>query len=36
MRCTKGVNVQIGAHGQREGLAVHWEIWMMEQGHDTP
>ena len=32
----RGVNVQIGAHGQREGLAVHWEIWMMEQGGMTP
>ncbi len=28
----KGVPVVIGAHGQREGLAAHWEIWMMHQG----
>jgi imidazolonepropionase-like amidohydrolase len=28
--------VQIGAHGQREGLAAHWEIWMLEQGGMTP
>jgi Tol biopolymer transport system component/imidazolonepropionase-like amidohydrolase len=28
----KGVRVNIGAHGQREGLAAHWEMWMMEQG----
>jgi len=28
----KGVRVVIGAHGQREGLAAHWEIWMMNQG----
>ena len=31
-----GVTVQIGAHGQREGLAAHWEMWMMEQGGFTP
>ncbi len=28
--------VQIGAHGQREGLAAHWELWMFEQGGMTP
>ncbi len=28
----KGVIVNIGAHGQREGLGSHWEIWMFEQG----
>ena len=27
-----GVEVQIGAHGQREGLAAHWELWMLVQG----
>lgn len=27
-----GVGVQIGAHGQREGLAAHWELWIMQQG----
>ncbi len=32
----RGGLVQIGAHGQREGLAVHWEIWMLEQGGMTP
>ncbi|MGH9870012.1 MAG: amidohydrolase family protein [Candidatus Polarisedimenticolia bacterium] len=32
----KGVSVQIGAHGQREGLASHWELWMLEQGGFTP
>ena len=31
-----GVGVHIGAHGQREGLAAHWELWMMEQGGFTP
>ncbi|GGQ25873.1 amidohydrolase family protein [Shewanella litoralis] len=27
-----GVKVNIGAHGQREGLAAHWEMWMFAQG----
>jgi imidazolonepropionase-like amidohydrolase len=27
-----GVMVSIGAHGQREGLASHWEIWGFAQG----
>lgn len=31
-----GVAVVAGAHGQREGLAQHWEIWMMAQGGMTP
>jgi imidazolonepropionase-like amidohydrolase/Tol biopolymer transport system component len=31
-----GVSVQLGAHGQREGLAAHWEIWMFQQGGMTP
>ncbi len=31
-----GVSVHIGAHGQREGLAAHWEMWIMEQGGFTP
>ena len=31
-----GVSVQLGAHGQREGLAAHWEMWMMAQGGFTP
>jgi Tol biopolymer transport system component/imidazolonepropionase-like amidohydrolase len=32
----RGVSVQIGAHGQREGLAAHWEMWMLEQGGMKP
>lgn len=32
----EGVLVTAGAHGQREGLAQHWEIWMMEQGGMSP
>ena len=31
-----GVETHIGAHGQREGLGVHWEIWMFAQGGMTP
>ena len=31
-----GVSVQVGAHGQREGLAAHWELWMFVQGGMTP
>lgn len=31
-----GVKVNIGAHGQREGLAAHWEIWSMTQGGFSP
>lgn len=32
----KGVRVLLGAHGQREGLAAHWELWMLNQGGFTP
>ena len=32
----RGVAVNTGAHGQREGLAMHWEIWMLGQGGFTP
>ncbi len=32
----EGVKVLMGAHGQREGLAAHWEMWMFEQGGMTP
>jgi len=31
-----GVRVNIGAHGQREGLAAHWEMWSMVQGGFNP
>jgi imidazolonepropionase-like amidohydrolase len=31
-----GVEVQLGAHGQRESLGAHWEIWMFVQGGMTP
>jgi imidazolonepropionase-like amidohydrolase len=32
----RGVRVNLGAHGQREGLGAHWELWMMVQGGMTP
>jgi imidazolonepropionase-like amidohydrolase len=31
-----GVAVNIGAHGQREGLAAHWEMWTAALGGMTP
>jgi imidazolonepropionase-like amidohydrolase/Tol biopolymer transport system component len=31
-----GGKVQLGAHGQLQGLGVHWELWMLEQGGMTP
>ncbi|NKB87008.1 MAG: amidohydrolase family protein [Acidobacteria bacterium] len=31
----RGGTVQIGAHGQLQGLAPHWEIWMLVQGGMT-
>ena len=31
-----GVSVQLGAHGQLQGLGPHWELWMFEQGGMTP
>ncbi len=32
----QGVLVSIGAHGQREGLASHWEVWGFAQGGMSP
>ncbi|MBE16112.1 MAG: amidohydrolase [Cytophagaceae bacterium] len=32
----KGVKVNMGAHGQLQGLGAHWEMWMLEQGGMTP
>ncbi|RYY56739.1 MAG: amidohydrolase [Chitinophagaceae bacterium] len=31
-----GVLVNMGAHGQIQGIGAHWEIWMMSQGGMTP
>jgi imidazolonepropionase-like amidohydrolase len=32
----RGVSVQLGAHGQLQGLGPHWELWMFAQGGMTP
>ncbi|NNE14566.1 MAG: amidohydrolase family protein [Saprospiraceae bacterium] len=29
---TEGVNINLGAHGQLQGLGAHWELWMLQQG----
>ena len=31
-----GVPTSIGAHGQREGLGSHWDMWMFAQGGMSP
>ena len=31
-----GVSVSIGGHGQREGLASHWEMWSFARGGMSP
>ncbi len=31
-----GVKVNMGAHGQIQGIGVHWEIWMLTQGGMSP
>lgn len=31
-----GVRINMGAHGQIQGIGAHWEIWMMAQGGMTP
>ncbi len=30
-----GTKVNLGAHGQLQGLGVHWELWMLSQGGMT-
>ena len=32
----RGVPVSIGAHGQQQGLAAHWELWSFVRGGMTP
>ncbi len=32
----EGVSVHIGAHGQREGLGSHWEMWSFARGGMSP
>ena len=31
-----GAHVQLGAHGQLQGLGAHWELWMLAQGGMSP
>jgi len=31
-----GGSVQLGAHGQLQGLGAHWELWMLGQGGMMP
>jgi hypothetical protein len=31
-----GGKVQLGAHGQLQGLGAHWELWMLQLGGMTP
>ena len=31
-----GAKIQLGAHGQLQGLGAHWELWMFTQGGMTP
>lgn len=31
----RGGNVELGAHGQLQGLGAHWELWMLAQGGMT-
>ncbi|TAK47753.1 MAG: amidohydrolase [Saprospiraceae bacterium] len=30
-----GVKINLGAHGQLNGLGAHWELWMLQQGGMT-
>ena len=32
----RGVMVSIGAHGQQQGLAAHWEMWSFARGGFSP
>ena len=36
MLADRGVLMAIGAHGQQEGLAAHWEMWSLGRGGATP
>jgi len=31
-----GVKVNLGSHGQMQGIGAHWELWMLAQGGLTP
>jgi imidazolonepropionase-like amidohydrolase len=31
-----GVKINLGAHGQLQGLGAHWELWMLQMGGMSP
>lgn len=31
-----GVKINLGSHGQIQGIGAHWELWMLAQGGMTP
>jgi len=31
----EGVKINLGAHGQLQGLGAHWELWLLQQGGMT-
>src|SRR5690606_14358662 len=31
-----GTKVNLGSHGQIQGIGAHWELWMLAQGGMTP
>ncbi len=31
----RGININLGSHGQLQGLGAHWELWMLQQGGMT-
>jgi imidazolonepropionase-like amidohydrolase/Tol biopolymer transport system component len=31
-----GININMGSHGQLQGLGAHWELWMLQQGGMSP
>jgi len=36
MLSDRGVMVSIGAHGQQDGIAAHWEMWSFARGGMSP
>lgn len=32
----EGINTNLGSHGQMQGIAAHWELWMFAQGGMEP
>ena len=36
MLSDSGVKVNLGSHGQIQGIGAHWELWMLAQGGMSP